>query len=360
MRIWPLYIRKVASARPAGASVSGLDLLGFLRLILALSVAGFHLAPGTFPDAGRQAVAGFFCISGFLVTKIARETYSERPIDFLLNRFLRIFPMYWSCLLVVIAITLALPVAAQHPLLNLSVETDLPWWLNQIMIFNLAPSAGKIIGQSWSLEVELYFYLYIGLGTHRSFAVTFIGFVFLLIYAALALFDLVPAPFYWVPSTTGFLFYGGSLAYFLYPKLGLGIRSCLIGVAVLAAAMYILPRNVAPRNYNALVFISFAGSILVLLALPNIRIAPGLITRTANYCGRLTYPVFLLQIACAVLIAQFAQNNQLLLLGLSMPLTLTASVILVHAVELPLEKIRRKIRSAGKRAPIDYVPALAP
>ena len=320
-----------------------------MRLTLALSVAGFHLSPHLFPDAGRHAVAGFFCLSGFLITKIARETYSERPIEFLLNRFLRIFPLYWSCLIVVVIICLLLPAAALHPLLNLSVATDIPWWINQITIFNLAPSAGKIIGQSWSLEIELYFYLYIGLGTHRSLAITFIGFTFLLGYSLLAFFHVVSAPFYWVPLTNGFLFFGGSLAYFLYPKLKLCTRSCVIGIIVYAGTMYILPHVVSPSSYDALIFLSFAGSILILLSLPNIKAPPGSISKVSNYCGRLTYPVFLLHIGCAVLVASFAQDNQLLLFALSLPLTFAVSIALVHMVELPLEKVRRNIRSANYR-----------
>ena len=51
----------------------GLAYLGFFRLTLAITVAAYHLWTAMFPDAGRNAVAGFFCISGFLITKIANE-----------------------------------------------------------------------------------------------------------------------------------------------------------------------------------------------------------------------------------------------------------------------------------------------
>lgn len=334
---------------PRHSIANGLHFLGFVRLALALSVAGFHLSPQAFPDAGRQAVAGFFCISGFLVTKIARETYSDRPIEFLLNRVLRIFPLYWSCLFVVTLIVMLLPAAALHPLLNLSIERDLPWWINQITIFNLAPSAGKIIGQSWSLEVELYFYLFIGLATYRSLPLTIISFIFFMSYALLAFFQMVSVPFYWVPLTTGFLFYGGSLAYFLYPKLKLGFRSCLVGIAIYTAAIYILPHIVKPSSYDALIFMSFAGSVLILLSFPNMKTSAGPINDVSAYCGRLTYPVFLLHIACAVPVAAFVQNQPFLLLALSLPLTFAVSVILVHTVELPLENVRHNIRSAATR-----------
>ena len=59
----------------------------------------FHLKRDAFPQAGSIAVWLFFMISGYLVSKILYETYQNRPADFVLNRFLRLFPAYWTVLI---------------------------------------------------------------------------------------------------------------------------------------------------------------------------------------------------------------------------------------------------------------------
>ncbi|MFN8358355.1 MAG: acyltransferase [Candidatus Kapaibacterium sp.] len=84
---------------------------GFLRFLLASLVILSHGLPiGGFPDndpfiilshhattLGSVAVAGFFALSGFLITR-SYLTSNSLP-QFLWHRFLRIFPGFWVCLL---------------------------------------------------------------------------------------------------------------------------------------------------------------------------------------------------------------------------------------------------------------------
>jgi peptidoglycan/LPS O-acetylase OafA/YrhL len=86
--------------------------IGFLRLLFAAIVVwshayllgGFGEDPvtrltGGALNAGFLAVGGFFVLSGFLITRsFERVTSVER---FLWHRFLRIFPAFWACLVVV-------------------------------------------------------------------------------------------------------------------------------------------------------------------------------------------------------------------------------------------------------------------
>ncbi len=80
--------------------------LNFLRLILALTVLFSHsITLGMFGSEsilgkttlGTVAVFGFFGISGFLVAGSAARNHVGR---YLWQRFLRIFPAFWICLLV--------------------------------------------------------------------------------------------------------------------------------------------------------------------------------------------------------------------------------------------------------------------
>jgi len=85
----------------------GTNNLNLVRLILSLMVivshsfvlGGFGFAP-TFNEIslGELAVASFFCISGFLISKSAERL---NPLKFAWNRVLRIFPAYWLSLFMV-------------------------------------------------------------------------------------------------------------------------------------------------------------------------------------------------------------------------------------------------------------------
>lgn len=77
--------------------------LNLLRLVLAsavlvahaLLVAGVPALPHT--DLGYWAVAGFFCISGYLVTRSAARLPT---LTYLRHRVMRLLPAYWVCLVV--------------------------------------------------------------------------------------------------------------------------------------------------------------------------------------------------------------------------------------------------------------------
>ena len=91
--------------------------LGFLRMVFALMVLVDHSFPlggfhkGTDPmwnwtngqeSLGGLAVAGFFVVSGYLVTKSFMD--SKTGTRYLWKRVLRIFPGFWVCLLVTVAV----------------------------------------------------------------------------------------------------------------------------------------------------------------------------------------------------------------------------------------------------------------
>jgi peptidoglycan/LPS O-acetylase OafA/YrhL len=80
--------------------------LNFLRLVLAAAVVFSHsIILGAFGSEtilgkttlGTVAVYGFFAISGFLIARSASRNHVGR---YLWQRFLRIFPAFWICLVV--------------------------------------------------------------------------------------------------------------------------------------------------------------------------------------------------------------------------------------------------------------------
>jgi peptidoglycan/LPS O-acetylase OafA/YrhL len=332
--------------------VSGLDLLGPLRFILATNVALFHIWTVAFPDSGRHAVVGFFCLTGFLITKIARETYDDRPMPFLKNRFLRIFPTYWACLAVAVAVVFTVP-ASTSPSFGVSIPSSWFGWMNEITVFRLAPYAPKIIAQSWSLESDLYFYLIIGLATYRSFPLTLLMLAYTSIYSVLLIFNLLPGwMFYGAAYGMAPMFFLGSTAYFLSQRITLGWPTFLGAGAIYAVMTYGVPLTltvavIVSPIFQFHVIVSAVAVGAMLIALPNLRIRMSEQTVSAfRFLGRLGYPIFLLHLILALpFVAIVGADNQPLVFLLAYVLTLAVSSLIVVAVEFPMESLRRRIRA---------------
>ena len=148
--------------------VNNFDLL---RLLAALQVALVHgmsiLKPtGDFArllEAGLSRFPGvpiFFVISGVLISKSYERSDSLR--DYIRNRCLRIFPGLWVCLVVSIAVMLAVGVGS---LGRITTPAWLLWWAGQMSFFQnfqaafLEPLSTGFNLSLWTIPVELEFYI---------------------------------------------------------------------------------------------------------------------------------------------------------------------------------------------------------
>jgi peptidoglycan/LPS O-acetylase OafA/YrhL len=148
--------------------VNNFDLL---RLLAALQVAVVHgiaiLKPtGYFAHllgGGLDRFPGvpiFFVISGILISKSYEHSDSLR--DYLRNRCLRIFPGLWVCLVVSVAVILALGVGS---LGRITTPDWLLWWAGQMSIFQnfpaafLEPLSTGLNRSVWTIPIELEFYI---------------------------------------------------------------------------------------------------------------------------------------------------------------------------------------------------------
>ena len=85
-------------------------MFGAFRLLLSLMVVWYHLIDWRF--AGPVAVFGFYVVSGYLMTKVINEVYSDGLAGFgryIANRALRIYPMYWVALALSAAVVVIYP-----------------------------------------------------------------------------------------------------------------------------------------------------------------------------------------------------------------------------------------------------------
>ena len=140
------------------ARVSELDAL---RGVAALGVLLYHytihydtlhgmVVPFDLPfEIGRYGVHLFFMISGFVIFMTLERT--KHALDFAVSRFSRLFPVYWSAMLITLVFVQVggLPgqeVSTHDALINLTMLSD---FLN----------AQEVDGSYWTLQIELFFYM---------------------------------------------------------------------------------------------------------------------------------------------------------------------------------------------------------
>lgn len=120
---------------------------GALRFTLAFLVLVEHVSRF---QVGKFAVMAFFILSGYWVTRVYCEAYAPQNrglTTFYKARFLRIWPLF---ALVALGSIAALALVGDYP----SPET----WL-AFPILGIASHGIDPIGVSWSLDIELQFYL---------------------------------------------------------------------------------------------------------------------------------------------------------------------------------------------------------
>lgn len=83
--------------------------MGLIRVLLALSVLLVHTTSKVSFVSGQLAVQSFYIISGFYMSLILNEKYINKNNSyklFITNRFLRIYPIYWVVLILVLLVYL--------------------------------------------------------------------------------------------------------------------------------------------------------------------------------------------------------------------------------------------------------------
>jgi peptidoglycan/LPS O-acetylase OafA/YrhL len=140
-------------------------MLGFYRLILSVGVLASHTHGYDFkayPNAGFVAVVVFFFLSGYLMPASFHANYNyakfiDRSKSYLINRFLRIYPVYWVCLLFSIFIIFLRGLENEYDFSALNfLQNFFLLGLNQDILWR---SDIKYIGPAWTLDVELQYYL---------------------------------------------------------------------------------------------------------------------------------------------------------------------------------------------------------
>ena len=143
-----------------------------LRGIAALLVAAFHLYAAAeneghattmfaFFKGGGIGVDIFFVISGFVIYYASSRKEDWTRSGFTAGRFVRIYPLYWASLIFVSLLGLGLAFAVG----DTSRAVSLPEFLYAA---SLLPSSEYVISITWTLTIEMAFYIIFALTYMRS------------------------------------------------------------------------------------------------------------------------------------------------------------------------------------------------
>ncbi len=136
-----------------------IEQLTFTRFIAASLVMIFHYGVDVFPFnilrqtflGGNMGVSYFFILSGFVMIIAYHHKDSISPLEYLRNRFARIYPIYFLALIFLTTYYLLVT--------NLNVHLQ-DLFLNVFMIQSWVPGKALTLNfPGWSLSVELSFYL---------------------------------------------------------------------------------------------------------------------------------------------------------------------------------------------------------
>jgi peptidoglycan/LPS O-acetylase OafA/YrhL len=369
--------------------------VGYLRVLLALTVAVGHL-PSGMHGYGRPestiifvgvivAVKLFFIISGFYMAMIFHKHYAT-PRMFLVSRAVRLFPAYWLTMAFCVAAALWFKTPNVGPLLNLDfwylvrepvaaflftlsnltflgidfssficvqltepIQFAFNWKIpcpeGQLLLLTRA-----VVPPAWTLSLEWYFYLLVplfcGLTTRRVAFIAGCSFLLTLFIAVFANFHPWNRAFF--PAEL-YLFLLGFLAYRLkhFIPRAVGCACALLVVVTILAYQHIPIFDWRdPAGANFVLYFAFAAALPTLFEIgsqiPGERLA-----------GDLSYPMYICHAPVEMVIQALGLHERISLftwISTNVVIVVLASTLLLVATA-PAEKFRLRFKSMSSRAP---------
>ena len=350
---------------PRHARAHGLGSIQCLRGVAATMVVIFHAVyqvthvrePHGVVRAMEAGVDIFFVISGFIMLYSSHHSPGRGPARFLVNRLIRIAPLYWLLTSLVIAIALVAPHAMQSGRLDPghALASYLFWPVRN-------PASGAyepVLVPGWTLNYEMFFYVLFAVGLWLSRGS--VDRLTAIVCAAILLLSALPLATQ--PSGVAAFYTAGIIVEFAY-GLGVGwlflrgarlpriacLTLILLGIVVLAATAasdLTVPRQFA---FGVPALLIFTGVAFIRYESRSALAAP------AKALGDCSYSLYLLHPLCLSAMGQAWRRLGLQALPGAGPLFVTgstlvcviAAVLLYRWVEQPLvDGSQRLIRRGG-------------
>lgn len=323
-----------------------------------------HALPYMLP--GVVAVEAFYVISGFLIALVLVEKYEGHLLLFYSNRMLRIYPIYWACLVLYVVVNVLIVNGWMYTAADLP-STNTLWWTQHHPI-GAAESAAIallnvfIVGQdivhggfgdprdlyyhhfiyvkvAWTVAVELSFYAIAPFVVRR---VWLVAVLLVLSLAAqcwfLARYDMHPMDIQLFPLAL-WCFMAGALSYHGYAKLKALQHQPMLSFYAVGATLVTLALT---ATYNSFAIPRLAYLAAVAICLPGVVLL-GRRNRWDGSLGELSYPLYLIHPLAAIVILPGAWAE-----FVAIPGVLVLSWLVVRGVERPIERFRqRRVRQGG-------------
>jgi len=345
--------------------------MGIIRLFLALSVVFSHTYGHLF-IAGINAVQCFYVISGFLIAGILPKQNDCRSVfKFYVSRYLRLYPTYiFVAFLTIIFYTFTneknilttfsnLPIFASFliALSNLII-------IGQDVLFFLYIKMSEIsfttdfnsnnlhrfllIPQSWTLAIELSFYLFAPFVLKKRFIYIFlfcsVGARIFLLFMGVG--SLEPWAYRFFPAELTFFIIGAISRQKLLPTYEKIFRlnfKKYSEISIVIFLLYLASFSIIPGDR-----ISKSIFLILILAL----IMPFLYNFSKCYkfdriIGELSYPIYVSHVLIYLVIIKISHianiTGQFKIAMYTILLTIAFSILILNLIEYPMKKLRHKI-----------------
>ncbi|HJP05332.1 MAG: hypothetical protein CL799_02045 [Chromatiales bacterium] len=339
-------------------------MFGSYRTILALLVLCMHLFE--LPILGGYAVFAFYILSGYLMTLIMHGTYGYTWIGlkkYAINRFLRLYPMYFAVLFFAIVLVWALPnIWVIRYFKVLYIPGDLEGWLANLTflfpMFNPAYYEPRLVPTTWALTVEMFNYFLVAIGFSRTVKASFVWLGLSLVYVGWTFANGLNYEWRYHTIFAGCLpFAVGSLIYhFRDSRLRdfLGNKSLVILPAAFFANAYIAHR--IDELFAVCWYINLVLNALYIFKLLGMGKASDF-RNTDSMIGKYSYPIYLLHwpvglIVCYTLWDRPAtgayftitSTHSLISGSVSVLVVFALSYVLIKLIDEKVDKVRASVK----------------
>ncbi|WP_395602442.1 acyltransferase family protein [Pseudomonas sp. A1230] len=295
-------------------------MFGTLRFILAIFVVVAHLTETvkSVSHLGVFAVFGFYIVSGYLMTAVLNKTYKFDFKSFALNRFLRLFPVYYLVVFVTLIAFYLLPNAEAFHVVWYARDRlqDIAGNI-AIFPFEFYDAYFRIVPPAWSVAVELvcYFLLWLFIARSKRTALISVGSAATYHVASLALGQEWSARYF--PFYAAILpFSIGACIYYFNDKISSFPTSVIRQFFFTSTTLWIINLIVSGQvsglggeHFNLFFYTNLL--LLVFMVAPLTTSAfDGQLKRSGKILGDLAYPVFLTHWVVAFIISSLFLDGQ--------------------------------------------------